>query len=169
MKRNNKNLYNGGSVMPWYSTVLLTALTVLVSLIVTLVFNKVVSGGKKALEKRREERREDTEEVVVEVVKPLVKKLETIDKDLQATKSGLQSELRHDIRNSCRRCIQQGYRTAEDIDEVASMYEDYEALGTNGKTNALYNAFNQLPIYATDTALEPKKPGRKKALLEEKR
>lgn len=153
--------------MTWYQTLLLSGLTVLVSLIVTFFFNKIIAGGKKTIEKRRVERREDTEEVVVEVVKPLVEKLETIDKDLQVTKSGLQSELKHDIRNSCRRCIHQGFRTAEDIEEIASMYEDYEMLGTNGKTNALYDAFNQLPIMPNDYMLVPVKSKRTKKIVTE--
>ena len=71
--------------------------------------------------------------------------LEKVKSDLVLTKEGIQVELRHDIRNSCRRCIDQGFKTPEDIEEVDAMHDRYEVLGTNGVTNSLYEEFKKLP------------------------
>lgn len=69
-----------------------------------------------------------------------------IKQDLIDTKHGIQAELRHDIRNACRRCLEQGYRTDEDTEEIVKRYENYEKLGSNGVTNQLYTDFLELPI-----------------------
>ncbi len=82
-----------------------------------------------------------------EVLEPFEKKLNVIENDLKDTKNGIQAELRHDIRNACRRCIHQHYKTLEDLEEVTTMHENYERLGSNGKTNALYDEFMKLPTH----------------------
>lgn len=71
-----------------------------------------------------------------------------LKKDLTITKTAIQAQLRHDIRNACRRCIEQGYRTEEDTTEVEKMHNSYQDLGTNGVTNRLYDDFVNLPIKA---------------------
>lgn len=78
------------------------------------------------------------------------KELSDIKQDLQITKEGIQVELRHDIRNSCRRCITQGFRTFDDVEEVNSMHDKYEKLGENGVTNALFDEFEKLRTVPND-------------------
>lgn len=94
-----------------------------------------------------------------EVLQPFENKLNVIENDLKDTKNGIQAELRHDIRNACRRCLHQHYKTLEDLEEVTTMHENYEKLGSNGKTNALYEEFIKLPMQEKDEVLV-KKPAR---------
>lgn len=117
------------------------------TLLVTFIFNYVVNGSKKAIERSKKRSQDNIREVVQEELSP-------IKKDLELTKEGNQAELRHDIRDACRRCVEQEYKTEEDEEEVARMYNVYEKLGTNGVTNKLFDQFEKLPMLTTKQAIE---------------
>lgn len=125
--------------MTWYQILCLVGVPTLSTLIVTFIFNYVVNGSKRALERSKKRRQDDIREVVQEELKP-------IKEDLQLTKEGNQAELRHDIRDACRRCVELGYKSEEDEEEVARMFKIYEKLGTNGVTNKLFQQFENLPM-----------------------
>lgn len=137
---------------------ILKILTLIVSLLSLCGFGVVM---KFFWEDKHRKKQEQTEEAknnqklarqaeIKEVLAPLEGELAGIREDLKDTKDGIQAELKHDIRNACRRCIHQHYKTLEDLEEVTSMHENYEKLGSNGKTNALYEEFLKLPIREKD-------------------
>lgn len=126
---------------------------------------------RKKLEQTEEAKKiqkQKRQEEMREVFKPFESKLNAIENDLKDTKHGIQAELRHDIRNACRRCLHQHYKTLEDLEEVTTMHENYEKLGSNGKTNALYEEFLKLPLREKDELLmEQPAPTQKKRKKEE--
>ena len=129
--------------------------------IVGIIVREVISAVKRKKEKvkKLKERAElenltlTIKDVIKQEIQPLNDRLDSLDvkmdnikKDLTYTKDGIQAELKHDIRNSCRRCIEQGFRTEDDLQEITSMHDNYEKLGSNGVTNALYDEFQNLPL-----------------------
>ena len=160
--------------------------TTLCVLIITFIFNWVVNSGKKAKSRKKKELQEIVEEAINNKIDPvheqislLNKKVESVEKkvdDLQKdvaklqqdvdtlqedvirTKEAIQAELRHDIRNSCRRCIAQKFRTEDDTDEVEQLHAKYEGLNVqNGLTNSLYEEFKKLPLVPNDYKAPSKK------------
>lgn len=107
-------------------------------------------------EENKQKKKIERQAEIKEVLAPLEQEMGAIRSDLKDTKDGIQAELKHDIRNACRRCIQQGYKTLEDFEEVTSMHENYEKLGSNGKTNALYEEFGKLPMKPRDEHMPEK-------------
>lgn len=145
--------------MPVWLTILLSCGgSALIGLLIKDLYEFFKKKSKKAQERLRKDRKELYKEAAEEVVKPLEQKLDTLENkinrvedNLMLTREGMQSELRHDIRNSCRRCIAQGYRTEDDIQEIDALHTSYEKVGiTNGLTNTLYDNFKQLPLVPND-------------------
>lgn len=148
----------------WLQILLALGGSALIGLIVADVYRVVKRSGKKYKDAIRAERQDDIKQAIAPELEEIKREQSTILKDLQATKNGIQAELRHDIRNACRRCVAQGFKTTDDLEEVAAMHLQYEKLGSNGVTNALYDEFLKLPIRAEGTSRK-RKP-RKKPLLE---
>lgn len=136
--------------MTWYQI-----LTIVISTLSLFGFGVVAKlYWEEKFRRKREQseeyiklKKQETQDAYREVIR---QELDPVKKDLRETKSGIQAELRHDIRNACRRCIKQGWKTLEDLEEVISMHDNYERLGSNGKTNALFDEFMKLPTRAHD-------------------
>lgn len=145
---------------------ILKIITIIISILTLCGFGVVMKffwedRHRKKLEATEEAKRRQKEarqKEVQEVLHPLEDKVNAISADLKDTKGGIQSEIRHDIRNTCRRCIKQGFKTLEDIEEVTAMHVNYEKLGTNGKTNALYEEFKKLSVRPEEDHLEFVRP-----------
>lgn len=150
--------------LTWYQILCLAGLPTLSTLIVTTVFNHIQNNSKKSKETKRKELREDIKAVVQSEVEPIKTDIKDLKEGLKCTREGIQAELRHDIRNSCRRCIVQGYRTEDDTIEVIQMHEKYETLGSNGVTNSLYESFLRLKLVPNDY----QEVSKKKKVLNEK-
>lgn len=127
----------------WLIGLLSTAGAAVIGLIVADVYGFIKKNSKKYQEARKAARQAEMREVMQSEVG-------TLKTDLVNIKDGIQAELKHDIRNACRRCIQQGYKTEDDLEEVTSMHDKYERLGSNGVTNALYDEFIKLPLVSND-------------------
>ena len=164
------------SIQTLILTVLITAVvTVLAQWGVKLLMNYFGRGKKAITEERIAEivAKSLNSKVIPELsdiksnIDDVKTKLKEVQNDLELTKSGIQMELRHNIRNSCRRCINQGFRTEDDVSEVVGMHEKYEKLGQNGITNALYTEFEKLPMVSND--YKPTKESIKRTLNEDKR
>lgn len=168
----------------WLSVLLALGGSTLIGLVVKEVYDMIKSKNKKAQQYDKEKEIRATKETIRDIIReeiaPVKEELtdirgdiDTIKKDVETTKGGLQAELRHDIRNSCRRCIQQGFKTEEDVMEIDALHTQYEELGTNGLTNTLYDKFLLLDLMPNDY----KKPSPKRKstknnktpLLEEKK
>lgn len=141
-----------------FTVAITAAVTVLIQWGVKL-FMSYIGRGKKAIDEERIAEliaKSLSSNIVPELsdiksnLGEVKSKIKEVQDDLELTKSGIQVELRHDIRNSCRRCIVQGFRTEDDVTEIIGMHEKYEKLGENGVTNALYTEFEKLPIVPND-------------------
>ena len=165
----------------WLTIVLSLGGSTLIGLVVKEVYDVIKSKNKKAIQYDKDKEiltvKETIRDIIREEMSPINEKLSKIEddvdnikKDTETTKKGLQAELRHDIRNSCRRCIQQGFKTEEDVMEIEALHTQYEALGTNGLTNTLYDKFKHLDLVANDykpTALRKSTKTNRPVLLED--
>ena len=159
--------------------------TSLLSLITRDIYSWLKKKSKKYQEFKKEEQKQVLREASAEAIQPILarrdakldgimakydlrleaidnkmalmdNKINSVEENMILTREGMQSELRHDIRNSCRRCIAQGYRTEDDVSEIDALHKSYEKVGiTNGLTNTLYDNFNKLPLVPND--YNPKK------------
>lgn len=159
--------------MEWYQilSIVISALTlcgfgVLAKLVIEDAWRKKKEQSEEVKKHKKQERQELYREVIQEELKPFKEKQDQIEIGLAKTMAGIQAELRHDIRNACRRCLKQGWKTAEDIEEVAAMHVNYELLGSNGKTNELYDEFKKLPVRPTEEFTTKKTSPRKKKKAE---
>lgn len=137
--------------MTWYQilTIVISVLTLAgFGVVAKLYWEEKFRRKHEQSEEYKKLKREEEQDAYREVIR---QELDPVKKDLKETKAGIQAELRHDIRNACRRCIKQGWKTLEDLEEVLSMHDNYEKLGSNGKTNALFEEFMKLPIKARDS------------------
>lgn len=145
----------------WMTIVLALGGSTLIGLVVKEIYDMVKNKNKKANQYDKEVEKKITIDIIKEVLREeltpikvdlnnLQGEVKSIKQDTEVTKGGLQAELRHDIRNSCRRCIQQGFKTEEDISEIEALHEQYEKLGTNGLTNTLYEKFQHLDLKPND-------------------
>lgn len=168
----------------WLSVLLALGGSTLIGLVVKEVYDMIKTKNKKANQFDEQKAWANTKETIRDIIReeitPVKEKLsniegdiDTIKKDVETTKGGLQAELRHDIRNSCRRCIQQGYKTEEDVMEIDALHKQYEELGTNGLTNTLYDKFLLLDLVPNDykkpTPKRKSSKTGKTVLLEEKK
>ena len=140
----------------WMTIVLALGGSTLIGLVVKEIYNMIKNKNKKANQYDKEVEKQITREMIKEVLReeltPLKKDLSTLQGEVKSIKQDTEvtNELRHDIRNSCRRCIQQGFKTEEDISEIEALHEQYEKLGTNGLTNTLYEKFQHLDLKPND-------------------
>lgn len=95
-------------------------------------------------------------------VEELNTKFETINNKQTDLEKALQTEIRHDIREACMRCIQRGCRTQDDILEITQLHDEYEKLGPNGYTNDLYEIWKNLPVVTKEQLEELLKPEKEK-------
>ena len=61
---------------------------------------------------------------------------------------GMRALLRQMIRQRAAECIERGYCTADDRDDLAAWYEPYHALGGNSTTTDLKKRAESLPLTA---------------------
>lgn len=165
----------------WMTIFLALGGSTLIGLVVKEVYDMIKSKNKKAIQYDKEKEilatKETIRDIIREEMKPINEKLSKIEddvdnikKDVEDTKGGLQAELRHDIRNSCRRCIQQGFKTEEDVMEIDALHDRYEKLGTNGLTNTLYDKFLLLDLMPNDYKKpSPRRKSNKTPLVEDKK
>lgn len=67
-------------------------------------------------------------------------------KETEAIKAGMQSLLRRQILEDCKRVSDDGYCGATMRDTITAMYEAYAALGGNGTVKDAYQQMKELPI-----------------------
>ena len=151
----------------WLQIFLAVGGSALIGLVVADIYKAIKKNSAKYREAQKRERQESYREVLKQELEPVKEDVAELKKDMQDTKSGIQAELRHDIRNASRRCIKQGYKTTDDLEEVTSMHIQYENLGSNGITNALYDEFLKLPTRPNDHERKRMSANRKKAPLKE--
>ena len=110
----------------------------LCGLIVTSIWNFL---NKKALKNKELQEKDKTDELIKtlkENNKPLEEKIDLISLGTQAT-------LRNDLLNCYYACDKKGYKTHEDIQNFAHMYEAYHNLHGNSFIEQTAKIFARLP------------------------
>ena len=122
----------------WLSIVLALGGSTLCGLIVTSIWNFL---NKKALKNKELQEKDKTDELIKtlkENNKPLEEKIDLISLGTQAT-------LRNDLLNCYYACDKKGYKTHEDIQNFAHMYEAYHNLHGNSFIEQTAKIFARLP------------------------
>lgn len=76
----------------------------------------------------------------------------TQDKLDEVTQIGLQNRssnksiISYRLHKEFGEAIERGYTTVEDYEELSALYKNYKEIGGNGKIEALYKRFRNLPI-----------------------
>lgn len=122
----------------WLSIVLALGGSTLCGLIVTGIWNFL---NKKALKNKELQEKDKTDELIKTIKdnsKPLEEKIDLIALGTQAT-------LRNDLLNCYYACDKKGYKTHEDIQNFADMYEAYHNLHGNSFIEQTAKIFARLP------------------------
>lgn len=70
--------------------------------------------------------------------------------ELRPVRKGLQSTLRHFLRQEGYRHLEKGNITPEELDDYSNIYHQYHNLGSNGVMDDLYEKIKNLPISNKD-------------------
>ena len=122
----------------WLSIVLALGGSTLCGLIVTGIWNFL---NKKAM-KNRDLQEKDKTDKLIKTIKENNKPLE--DK-INLIASGTQATLRNDLLNCYYACDKKGYKTHEDIQNFAHMYEAYHNLHGNSFIEQTAKIIDRLP------------------------
>lgn len=122
----------------WLSIVLALGGSTLCGLIVTTIWNKIAKHNRKIQELQEEKKTNKLITTIKENNKPIEEKIDLIALGTQAT-------LRNDLLNCYYACDQKGYKTYEDIQNFADMYEAYHNLHGNSFIEQTAKIFAKLP------------------------
>lgn len=122
----------------WLSIVLALGGSTLCGLIVTTIWNKIAKHNRRIQELQEEKKTNELIDTIKENNKPIEEKIDLIALGTQAT-------LRNDLLNCYYACDQKGYKTYEDIQNFADMYEAYHNLHGNSFIEQTAKIFAKLP------------------------
>ena len=122
----------------WLSIVLALGGSTLCGLIVTTIWNKIAKHNRKIQELQDKKKTNELIDTIKENNKPIEEKIDLIALGTQAT-------LRNDLLNCYYACDQKGYKTYEDIQNFADMYEAYHNLHGNSFIEQTAKIFAKLP------------------------
>ena len=122
----------------WLSIVLALGGSTLCGLIVTTIWNKIAKHNRKIQELKKEKKTNELIATIKENNKPIEEKIDLIALGTQAT-------LRNDLLNCYYACDKKGYKTNEDIQNFADMYEAYHNLHGNSFIEQTAKIFAKLP------------------------
>ena len=122
----------------WLSIVLALGGSTLCGLIVTTIWNKIAKHNRKIQELEDKKKTNELIATIRENNKPIEEKIDLIALGTQAT-------LRNDLLNCYYACDKKGYKTNEDIQNFADMYEAYHNLHGNSFIEQTAKIFAKLP------------------------
>ena len=122
----------------WLSIILALGGSTLCGLIVTTIWNKIAKHNRRIQELQEEKKTNELIDTIKENNKPIEEKIDLIALGTQAT-------LRNDLLNCYYACDQKGYKTYEDIQNFADMYEAYHNLHGNSFIEQTAKIFAKLP------------------------
>lgn len=128
-----------------------TLITTVVGFVVKHYMNKQVKNKQEkerelqALrdERHRAERKRDTMDIIKETIAPLEKKIDDIGSKLSKVEDGTQSTLRNDILECYYKCLEKGYRSRYDYENVHHMYDSYKELKGNSYVAEVVKKFDE--------------------------
>ena len=122
----------------WLSIVLALGGSTLCGLIVTTIWNKITTHNKQIQDLQDAKKTNELIATIKENNKPIEEKIDLIALGTQAT-------LRNDLLNCYYACDKKGYKTNEDIQNFADMYEAYHNLYGNSFIEQTAKIFAKLP------------------------
>ena len=122
----------------WLSVVLALGGSTLCGLIVTTIWNKIAKHNRKIQDLQDKKKTNELITTIKENNKPIEEKIDLIALGTQAT-------LRNDLLNCYYACDKKGYKTNEDIQNFADMYEAYHNLHGNSFIEQTAKIFAKLP------------------------
>lgn len=122
----------------WLSVVLALGGSTLCGLIVTTIWNKIAKHNRKIQDLQDKKKTNELIATIKENNKPIEEKIDLIALGTQAT-------LRNDLLNCYYACDKKGYKTNEDIQNFADMYEAYHNLHGNSFIEQTAKIFAKLP------------------------
>ena len=122
----------------WLSIVLALGGSTLCGLIVTTIWNKIAKHNRKIQDLQDQKKTNELITTIKENNKPIEEKIDLIALGTQAT-------LRNDLLNCYYACDKKGYKTNEDIQNFADMYEAYHNLHGNSFIEQTAKIFAKLP------------------------
>ena len=122
----------------WLSIVLALGGSTLCGLIVTTIWNKIAKHNRKIQDLQDKKKTNELIATIRENNKPIEEKIDLIALGTQAT-------LRNDLLNCYYACDKKGYKTNEDIQNFADMYEAYHNLHGNSFIEQTAKIFAKLP------------------------
>ena len=122
----------------WLSIVLALGGSTLCGLIVTPIWNKIAKHNRKIQDLQDKKKTNELIATIKENNKPIEEKIDLIALGTQAT-------LRNDLLNCYYACDKKGYKTNEDIQNFADMYEAYHNLHGNSFIEQTAKIFAKLP------------------------
>lgn len=130
-----------------------------------------VEADRKRLEKFE---KQESEDKLIESINQIVEKhTDPIDAQLKVLADGTTDMLRERILSTYYKCIDKGYRTQYDFENIEHMHKDYVLLGGNSFVAACVETIKKLPseeeFKAAQKAAAPKRVRKtKKKILNEK-
>jgi len=121
---------------------------------------------KLKAEERQRKLEESIDKVVKEHTDPIDAELGRISDKLDKVAEGTLDTLRDRILTSYYKCLDKGYRTSYDTENVNHMYKDYLALNGNSYVEECVEKFKKIPT-EEEWKIQKKKTGTKKKILNE--
>ena len=108
---------------------------------------------KEAKEKKKLERQAEIQQAVVKELEPVREALrdttmilKELKKENKKQSEAIQILVKEQLRDNCKRCIEKGYKTEEDVEYITRLHKRYEELGKNGLTDSLYEEYLKLKL-----------------------
>lgn len=145
------------------------AISCLITLTVSFIFNWVVSSPKRKRQEKEEadqkrqaelseiyakiaecksaidKRFDEQQEIMEEQKKYTVKRLDEQSRNIKYVMSGLQAELKNNLKVRYQKWIDLGYAPLDAKEDLERMYQSYHKLGANGIMDKMREEFLNLP------------------------
>ena len=171
----------GAASNPWVGAIIGGVVSLVVSGILIPIVTKIVGNRmtkyfdeRDALKRLQEnERQKEVEKVIDNAVEqhttPIDKELSKIVDKLSKVADGTLDTLRDRILSSYYKCLEKGYRTQYDIDNVNHMYKDYLNLDGNTFVEECMEKFKNIPTEKEFEIIKKQKEEELKAARKAKR
>ena len=135
--------------MEWYQIVTMIvsvlSLPTIMALIWKDLWDRKKANSEKNQQARKEELRNEYRTVFKEEIAPIANQISQIDQNLKLVTEGTLSTLRSEILRCYYSCVDKGYRTDYDYQNIHELYEAYNGLHGNSFVHDVVNRFNELP------------------------
>lgn len=93
--------------------------------------------------------RNDNKDTTVQDVEEIKSEIQDMNKSIQAMSDCVKGMAHNTIVHVCKKQIDQGYVTVDELDNVKGIYEPYKRMGGNGTGETYYEEMEKLPRKVT--------------------